>query len=130
MRSNAYREVARAYADHNWDVARDRDLAELMMMQLSGKAPEDPVREFQSVMLLRAFLFRVELLYDEVKLGIGPEERWDAMRGLTGAFLNTPKIREMWEEDKFLYGRGFVEELENVDPDSPMGVGVEVAKKW
>ena len=128
LKSNAYREVSRAYADHSWDIARDRSLAEVMFNQLAGTDQADAVAELQSAMVLRAYLMRVELLYDEVQLGVGPLDRWVAMRDFTRAFLDTPKVREMWEADKLLYGSGFVAELDGATPAVSEGAAADIAK--
>lgn len=116
MKSNAYREVSRLWADHNWDVARDRDLAELTLSQYSETDLGDPIRKYQSAMSTRAYLLRVELLYNEVEMGIGPQDKWEVIRGLTRTFLDIPNVRELWEEEKAIYGKDFVGELDSASP--------------
>ncbi|MFT7653863.1 MAG: hypothetical protein ACI9ON_003065 [Limisphaerales bacterium] len=117
MRSTAHREVSRIFADHNWDQARDYDLTALLLSQLNSEEIEDPVRVAQSVFHQRAYLMRMELLHDEAKLGVGSRERWEAMRDFTRAYLEDPKMRELWETDRPIYGSDFVNAINNATPD-------------
>lgn len=37
MKSNAYRETSRMWADHNWDIAQDHELASIVLARCLGK---------------------------------------------------------------------------------------------
>jgi hypothetical protein len=116
MKSNAYREVSRIMADHTWDIARDRQLAELVVDQLSGKKCDEPVSQYQSDMLFRAFVMRLELLYNEVEFGVGSAEQWEALRGLFRATLEEPTMRSAWEAEKHIWSKGFVDSVDGAAP--------------
>ena len=121
MKSNAYREVSRAFADHNWDLARDYELASTIFGTLSGKTYDDPVRGYQADMGLRAYFMRMEMLYNEVEFGVGPAERWEVFRDFTRALLEQPAVSATWETDKHIYSARFVRSIEEADPGD-MGV--------
>lgn len=117
MKSNAYREVSRTFADHSWDVAQNYELASIVLGTLSGEThDDDPVRKHQADMVLRTYFMRMELLYNEVEFGVGPPERWAVFRDYTRAFLEQPAVRASWEVDKHIYGEGFVRSIEEAVP--------------
>jgi hypothetical protein len=116
MRSTAHREGSRVFADANHDIASNEFMSKLVIEAFKTDPDwSSPLDEFRFALFGRSHFMRLEMLWNEVELGVGPRRRWEKYRDFTKGLMQLPHWREFWERDRHIYDPDFAAEIDAAD---------------
>jgi hypothetical protein len=114
VRASAFQQVVNSFAAISFDIAKDKNLADLFLRAGRDFASLTDVERVQYTFMLLSFLRRAENVYFQTEIRTLHERHWYGIRESTKAVMASPGARACWTEIRNRFNpqfAAFIDEL-------------------
>jgi hypothetical protein len=100
VRASAFQQVVNSFAAISFDIAKDKNLADLYLRAGRDFASLTEVERAQYSFMLLSFLRRAESVFFQTEIRMLYSEHWPGIRNSIKAIIATPGAQACWSEIK------------------------------
>lgn len=118
-RDQSTRSLMLATTDATGDVARDGELADILMRGTYNRGELDPGEMFRFNCFFFSYYNQVDYAYEQYLAGKLDIQSWDKIAQEIPVYIGAPGIREWWSEDKIRFTPPFFAFVESILDEHP-----------
>jgi hypothetical protein len=100
VRASAFQQVINSFAGLSFDLARDKNLVDLLVRGWRDFAALDEVERTQFSYMMISFLRRAESVFFQTEIHMLHSQHWSGIRNSIQAIMTPPGARECWSAMK------------------------------